>query len=292
MKKKTVNVFNLVVLFVLSVWTIVLIGLLIWAFMSSVKDPLFDFRKNILGLPKEWKFSNYAFVYENFYVTILNKQGLNEYVGMGKQVLNTILFCLIRSGMGTFMPCLVGYLVAKYKFKFSTLLYTGALVVMSLPIIGAYPAEISLLTRLSIYDTWIGVFLQSSTYFGVYFFVFIAAFTIIPDDFYDAASIDGASEWKIYFSIMVPMVFSTISTIFLLLFVANWNDYQFAYLYLPSKPTLSYGLLMLSNSPLQSLNNVPMRMAGCAIVLLPILVLFILLKERLMSNISMGGLKE
>lgn len=292
MKKKKTNAFNIIVFSILLLWAVVLILLLLWAFFASVKDPLLDFRKNILGLPKDWKFSNYLFVYENFFIEILNDEGFMDYVGMGNQIFNTLLFCIIRSGLGTFMPCLVGYLVAKYQYKFSTILYTGALIVMSLPIVGAYPAEISLLTSLGLYDTWMGVFFQSSTYFGVYFFVFIAAFTIIPNDFYDAATIDGASDAKIFFQIMIPMVFTTITTVFLLMFVANWNEYQYALLYLPSKPTLSYGLYVLSNSPLQNLNNVPMRMSGCAIVMLPILILFIFLKEKLMSNISMGGLKE
>lgn len=279
MKKKECGVFQIIVFIYLCLFTLALVTLIVWGFLSSVKDPLLDFRKNILGLPKKWKFSNYVYVYKNFYIETVNSKGYIVRIGMASQIGNTLLFCIIRSGFGTFFPCLVGYLVAKYKYKFSSIVYGIALVVMALPIVGAYPSEIALLTGLGIYDTIIGLCLQSSSFLGLYFFVFYATFSSISNDYYDAASIDGASEFIIFVKIMLPMVFNTFTTIFLLMFIANWNDYQYALLYLPSKPTLSYGLYVLSNSPLQDLNNVPMRMAGCFIVLLPILIIFIVLKE-------------
>ena len=292
MKKKKFSVFQLIVCIYLCLFGLLLLTLIVWGFLSSVKDPLFDFRKNLLGLPKSWKFSNYMFVYNNFFVEVINDTGNIVRIGMARQVGNTLMFCFIRAGFGTICPCLVGYLVAKYKYKFSSVVYGVALIVMALPIVGAYPSEIALLLGLGIYDTIIGLCLQSSSFLGLYFFVFYATFSSISNDFYDAASIDGASEFTIFVKIMLPMVFTSFTTIFLLLFIGNWNDYQYALLYLPSYPTLSYGLYVLSNSPLQELNNVPMRMAGCFIVMIPILILFIALKDKIMSNVSMGGLKE
>lgn len=285
--KKRVNVFGVVVAILLSLWAISMLYLLSWGLLASVKDHLFDFRINKLGLPKKWKFSNYTYVFQQFKVPV---EG--DSVGMFQQIVNTLIYCCSTALVATFVPCTVGYLVAKYHYKFSGIFYTVALVAMSLPIIGQYPSELSLLRNLNIYDTYFTIIFQRSGYLGVYFFVFIAMFKQVPNDFYDAASLDGASDFAIFFKIMIPMVFSTFSTIFLLIFVACWNDYQYPLMYMPSKPTLSYGLYTLTTSSLQGLSNVPMRMAGCGLVMFPILVIFLIFKDKLMGNVSMGGLKE
>jgi ABC-type glycerol-3-phosphate transport system permease component len=91
---------------------------------------------------------------------------------------------------------------------------------------------------------------------------------------------------------MLPLVANVFSTIMLINFIGLWNDYQTPLLFLPSHPTLAYGIYELSNSYLQGLNNVPMRMAGCIVMVLPILALFLAFKNKLMNNVSMGGIKE
>lgn len=289
MKKiKKINIFSILTFILLFLYSLSLIVLLVWGILSSFKDPLLDFRTNYFGLPKEWKFTNYSYVYQHFLVPI----GPNLDVTMFGQIINTLLICSLSSVCSAFFPCLIGYLVAKYKCKFSSLLYTMALVIMSLPIIGADPSMLALLKTLGLYDNYLTVFFHRSSYFGIYFFVYIAIFKSISNDFYEAASLDGAGDWRIFLRIMMPMIRNTFLTVFLLCFVNSWNDYQYALMYLPSMPTLSYGLYILSTSTLQEMNNVPIRMTGAAIVVLPILIVFIVFKERLMGNLSMGGLKE
>lgn len=290
-KQKKISAFKIIIFTFLTIWSLSLLYLLVWGLFTAVKDPLLDFRKNPLGFPAQWKFSNFSYVYNNFAIPFV-VNGKPVSIGMPEQILNTLLFCVIRSFLGTFVPCFVGYLVAKYRYKFSSVLYGVALFVMALPIVGAYPAELALLKTLGVYDTVFGLILQSSGYLGLYFFVFTASFQVIPNDYYESACLDGASEFVVYFRIMLPMVFSTFATVLLLQFIANWNDYQYALLYWPSHPTLSYGLYVISNSPLQGLNNPPMRLAANVIVIIPILIVFIIFKDKIMSNISMGGLKE
>lgn len=287
-KVKRFNIFSVLVLILLTLYTISMLVLLVWGLLASLKNPLLDFRINILGFPKKWEFSNYEYVFTKFVVQI----NPTTQVTMMGQITNTLLICTLASFCGMFFPCLVGYLVAKYKCKFSTILYNTALIVMALPIIGAQPSELALLKDLNLWDSYPLVFFHKSSYLGLYFFVFVASFSVISNDFYEAASLDGASDARIYFTIMLPMVLPTCLTVFLLLFVQYWNDYQYALMYLPSMPTLAYGLHTLSISLDAKLNNVPMRMAGCGILMMPILVLFLVFRNKLMGNFSMGGLKE
>lgn len=288
MKKEKINAFSLIVLVVLILYSCSLLVLIGWGLLASVKDPILDFRINIWGMPKKWQFSNYAYVFQKFVVRI----NASTEVTMLGQIFNTLLICTMAAFCGVFFPCLIGYLVAKYKCKFSQILYSTALIVMALPIVGSQPSELALLKKLNLYDNYLLVFFHKSTYFGLYFFVFVATFSAISNDFYEAASLDGASDSRIYFTIMLPMVLPTCLAVFLILFVQYWNDYQYALMYLPSMPTLAYGLHVLSTSLDAKLNNVPMRMAGCGILMLPILTVYIIFKDKLMGNFSMGGLKE
>ena len=91
---------------------------------------------------------------------------------------------------------------------------------------------------------------------------------------------------------MLPLVKNTFLTIFLIRFIEFWNDYQTPLLFIPNKPTISYGLYRFGNSNNADLSNVTMQLMGCLIVLVPILVVFIFFQKRIMGNITMGGVKE
>lgn len=292
MRKKSINIFSVVVFIVLTLFTLSLIVLLGWGLLTSLKDYYTDFIINKFGFPKKWMFSNYKTVFEYYEVTVSDKNGSPIQVGMMEQLGNTLIICSLASFLSAFVPCWTGYLVAKYDYKFSKILYNVALIAMALPIIGAYPSELDILNKLGVYNTFASVICQRSSYLGIYFFVYVAMFKSISKDYYDAATLDGASEAGVFFRIMFPMVIGTFFTVILLTFVTNWNDYQYALLYIPSKPTLSYGLYQFWQSPLQILNNEPMAMAGSFILIIPILIVFTIFKNKLMGNVSMGGLKE
>ena len=91
---------------------------------------------------------------------------------------------------------------------------------------------------------------------------------------------------------MIPMVLPTCSTIFLIFFIQDWNDYQTALIYMPSHPTLAYGVYSMSMSNKNGLSSEPMRLASCVIMATPILVLFIAFRNKIMGNVTMGGVKE
>lgn len=78
----------------------------------------------------------------------------------------------------------------------------------------------------------------------------------------------------------------------LIMFVGFWNEYQVALLYLPSHPTVGYGLYWMANrSENNGLNTIPMKLAASVMTLLPILILFIFTHKKLMGNVSIGGIK-
>ena len=131
----------------------------------------------------------------------------------------------------------------------------------------------------------------------MYYFVFYAYFKGVPETYREAASIDGAGEVKIMFKIYFPLAIKMIMTVFLIMFVSLWNDYQNPLIFLPTQPTLAtavYYMTNLANGTKESkiFAEAPAKMAASMVLALPILILFILTKNKLMGDISLGGIKE
>ena len=188
----------------------------------------------------------------------------------------------------------MAYLCAKFsEFKSISIFYYVALVAMMIPSVGTYPAEISILQNLGVYDTYLGFILQKSYYCGTYFFIFFAFFKSLAGSYMEAAEIDGASQYRIFFQIVLPLISTTFFTIALIQFVAAWNDFRTPLLYMPTKPSIAYGVYRLTHIQAPAgMGTVPVRVAASMLLALPILVLFLFFKDKLMGNISMGGLKE
>ena len=300
---------------VLSIYVLSMLFPLAWGLLTSLKDPV-DFGmlgQNVLGLPNLdesvlwnsreafFKLANYKVVFEKFDLVLDFSH--KTFYSAGREVyheaqggvfgifLNTILYTTIGSVVTTVCTALTAYVTAKFDFKFSNFLYTVLLVVMIIPIVGAQSSTINVLQSLGLYDTWIGYAIQHCTCTGMYYFVFYGFYKSLPDSYAEAAEIDGASNWNIFTSIIIPLSIKQLGTVWLVQFVALWNDYQVPLMYLPTKPTLAYTVWYLTIGS-SRLGDAPIKVAAAMTLALPILIMFIFLKNRLMGNVSMGGLKE
>ena len=127
----------------------------------------------------------------------------------------------------------------------------------------------------------------------MYYLYFGASFRAIPKALTEAAEIDGASNWKVLLKIIVPLSASMFFTIFILRFVALWNDYQTPMIFLKNYPTASYGLWYFKNSSDGAIASTPIKLAASVTVVLPILLVFIVFHKRMMKGVSMSeGVKE
>ncbi len=308
--KSRQNILNKLLLWVIFVvlilYSITILFTIIWGLITSLKSDI-DFASlgNTMGLPR-WEFSkkeiklyNYTYLINVFKLEVVAKYYSGNVLISSRGIYrfpHMILFSLIYCGIGcvvsTLVPCLVAYLVTKFKYKFSKIVFGTALLIMTLPIVGSEPARLALLRDLRIYDTFIGEFLMKSSFLGMYFFVFTAFFEGLSDTYAEAAEIDGASQFKIMTRIIFPLASKTIATVMLVIFITFWDDYQTPLLYLPTKPTLAYAVYEIVNGNAKLGIQTPGKIAGCMLLALPILVAFICLKDKLMGNVTMGGIKE
>ena len=163
-----------------------------------------------------------------------------------------------------------------------------AIIVMLLPIIGSLAAEVQMADAFNFRNNLLGICLMKCKYAGLYFLVFYATFKSVSWTYAEAAQIDGAGHFKIFIEIMLPLIKSTAFAVFILLFIEFWNDYYTPMIFLPQAPTMSYGLFVFQTDNRAS---TPIQLAACLITCLPVLVLFVIFKDKIMGNVTMGGIK-
>ena len=121
--------------------------------------------------------------------------------------------------------------------------------------------------------------------------MFFATFKGIAYEYTEAASIDGASEFRIMVTIIFPLAIGTILTVFILKFIEFWNDYQIPMVYWISKPVAAYGMFELNQARSANLGKVPVKMAGMLLMTLPILLVYGAVGNKLTANVTVGGVK-
>ena len=280
-----VTVFMLVVL---VLYSLSLLLLFVWAFFTAFKNNRFDFRTNSYGFPETWEWQNFVTVFTKFRVTVNTR---HTTVGMGEMYLNSFLYAVGCAFFNTLVPCVTAYLCARFHYKFSKIVYNTVLIVMVIPVVGSLPSELDMAMRLGLHDHIWGMWVMKANFLGIYFLVFYAHFKGMPDAYTEAAKIDGAGNMSILLRIALPLARNTFFTVMLIYFITYWNDFQTARLYVPSRPTISLGMYFMSITPDGDMSSVPMRCAAAFMVLLPILVVFLCFQQRLLGNITVGGLK-
>ena len=311
--KSTWNIFAIIFFSLLAIYSLSIIMLLCWGLLTSLKS-ITDFKTfgNVMGFPdiqwseKEMLGQNYLLIFKRFSIKTFDKSYysaifgridiLEQRVGFVELVVNTIIYAVVCACVHAFATFMGAYLCAKYKYWFSNFFYSLLLVIMIIPIVGTGPATLVLLRDTGLYSTYLAMIVLNFNCTGMYFFVYYAYVQGISNSYIEAAEIDGASQTKIFFTIIIPLASKILFTVILLTFISLWNDYQTPLLYYPNKPTLAYAVYSMANSGGASATiattGLPQKVAGCMILAIPLIVLFIACKDVILGNLSMGGLKE
>lgn len=289
-RKRGFSVLSLLILLLLLLYVVSLLVTLGWALMTSLKGKL-DYIDNPFGLPKKWLFSNYKTAAEYYASQIIDKNG-PRMVQIGEMLVNSLLFAVGSSFLGTLVTCVMAYASSRFDFKCGKLIYGIVIVTMVLPIVGSLPSEIQITKALGIYDSMIGMWILKSGFLGMHFLIFYGMFKAMPKDYSEAAYVDGANNFTVMVRIMFPLARNTFLTIMLIKFIDLWNDYYMTMQFMPNIKTLAFGLYEYSQSYKPAISSTPMKLAGCCILAVPVLVLFLCFHDRIMGNISMGGIKE
>ena len=287
--KEKASVLTIVVFVILVIYFLSLLVPVGWAIYTSFNDKtayraFYQYGKEF---PTKLTVDNFVIAFTKFTFTARTGGKFNFLEMIG----HSLIYAFGSAFIFTLTPCLVAYCAARFKFKFSKVLYAFVIVTMSLPIVGAMPSELRMLKMLGIYDTFFGMFLLRANFLSINFLIFYAQFKMIPMTYSEAAKVDGASNFRIMTTVIFPQAFPTMTTIFLLNFITFWNDYQIPRVYLPSYPTLAEGLFTFALTGERAVNYVPVKLAGFIGLTLPIVIVFALLNRYLKLNVATGGIK-
>ena len=290
--KRKIAISEIVLLAVLVIYSISILYLIFWGLLTSLKtQDDFLIEQNIFGFPAEFAWDNYQAVFKRLYIQV-TRDGVRFKITLIWQIIYTLLYAGVGCLLAALAPFLVAYACSRFHYKFNEVLETLVFVVMIVPVVGSTTSMLSLLHQLNLYDTFLGVYCEKFYFTSIYFLIYRGILKGLSKSFSEAATIDGANEFQIMVRINFPLVINVFATIALMYFITFWNDYQTPLLYMPTHPTLAYGVYYMSISNMNGLSNPPMKMAASSILALPLLIVFVAFREKIMGNVTMGGVKE
>lgn len=203
--------------------------------------------------------------------------------------INSLIFVVGYVGIGLFLCSLAGFAFAKYDFKFKNIIFLLVLAAQMLPIHLQLIPLFIMLTRARLINTYIGLILPMvANPFGLFF---VRQYMVsINDDILSAARVDGASEWQLFYKIMLPLSKPVLAALAILFSLFAWNDLIWPIVVMRTEEmfTLSVGLSSLIG---QYRPRYSLLMAGSVLTVVPIVLLFLKMQEHFISGLTAGSIK-
>ena len=292
-KKKGIRqnglVFEIVSVTILGIYCFSLLFTLGWGLSISLKD-IIDFTLDPMGLPTSLRFSNYVNAFKELNTEVAWGDGRRS-VEFLELLFNSLVFVIGTTCVSTFSHMTCAYVAAKYPRRITKLMHGIVVFLLAFPLISSIGAGLTLLKTTGIYNNRIPYILYCANFLGTSFLIYYSAFKGVSNTYMEAAKLDGAGDVTIMFTIMVPMIKNLLLGLMLSGFIGQWQDWFTPMVYLPSYPTISYALYQFQFNTNNSVSSVPVQTAGCIIVAIPTLILFIIFRNKFIGNISFGGLK-
>lgn len=290
-KRNKQSVFTIILLIFLIVYCITLFGLIYWGVITAFKDYDKDYyMNNTYGLPREW-IESFTYIFTKFGIGVQKSDGSIGYALLPEILLNSFLYSAGSAFFKTLIPCITAYACSRFNFKLGKFIYTCVIVAMIIPIVGSLPSEIKVASALGLYNSIPGMWVMKANMLGMYFLVMYNAFKSMPNEYVEAAKIDGANNFQVFARIGLPLIATTFGTVFLINFVEYWNDYQTPLIYLVDHPTMGLSLYTLYSGGSLIAKNPQFTISFSIVLVAPTLILFLFTHKKLMSNITVGGLK-
>ena len=217
-------------------------------------------------------------------------EGVSDVVDVGRSFANSAIIALTATLGILVTSLLAGYVFAKYRFRGRDTLFAVLVATMFLPPIVTLIPLLRIVSELELNGQLLGVIVpRLANAFGIFLMrQFIAG---VPDELIEAARLDGASELRIVFQIVLPSVIPAVATLALFAFVYHWNSYLWPLTVLEGNDAHAPIVLSLARllSYTGSAQNTPLVMAGATLAVLPPLLLFVVLQRQFVSTISRSG---
>ena len=279
-KLKQTNLSRVIVFVVMLIYAITMLYSVVWVVLASLKEHEELLLYNMNGLPVDWLFDNYLKAFEYF------GDNNTSFVGM---FINSIWFSVGSALLSGFVTSISAYIFSKYEFRGKKIIFAIFMIAMLLPMYGNFPATYKLVQDLNLYNSPLYIIVGAAGY-GNTMLIMMGSFEVLSWEYAEAAEIDGANYYYIFFNIMFPLVRPAFIALTLVGIIGAWNNYMTPIIYLPDMPTLAAGLYIFKDRMQYSM-NLPAYFSGVVLSFIPTLVLFIIFRETIMENVAVGGIK-
>lgn len=269
---------NILVYFLLLLWAVIVLFPFYWMLLTSVKS---YGSYNAEHIPS----------FFTLHPTLQNYQDAFTAVPLGRYLANTLFFTIITTAAMLIVITLAAFAFARLKFTGKNLTFTLFLSLMMIPNELVIITNFVTITNLNMRNTFSGLILPSITSV-FYIYLLKENFEQVPDELYRAAKVDGTSDLKFLCKVMIPICKPTMVTIVILKVIECWNSYVW-----PRLITDDPNLYLVSNG-IQEIRengfgreNIPAMMAAVVVISLPLIVLFLIFRSRIMEGVSRGGTK-
>ena len=223
--------------------------------------------------------------------TLQNYRDAFTAVPLGRYFLNTVIFTVATTAIMLVVITLAAFAFARLNFRGKQLAFTCFLALMMIPNELVIITNFVTITDAGLRNTFWGLILPSVTSV-FYIYLLKENFAQIPNELYDAAKVDGTSDFKYLWKVMLPICRPTVVTIVILKVIECWNSYVW-----PRLITDDENYFLVSNG-IQAIRengfgreNIPAMMAAVVVISVPLIVLFLLFRNKVMEGVSRGGTK-
>ena len=273
------RVMNIVTYALLTLWAVVVLFPFYFMILTSVKSYS---AYNSEYIPKLYTLAP----------TLQNYVDAFTAVPLAKYFANTVLFTVVTTAVMLVVIILAAFAFARLDFKGKNLVFVLFLSLMMIPNELVIITNFVTITNLDMRNTFTGLILPSVTSV-FYIYLLKENFELIPDNLYYAAKVDGTSDFKYLWKVMIPISNPTLITITILKVIECWNSYVW-----PRLITDDENYFLVSNG-IQEIRengfgreNIPAMMAAVVVISLPLIVLFLILRNKVMEGVSRGGTKR
>ena len=272
------HILTVLIYILLSVWAIMVIFPFYWMVLTSVKS---------------YGSYNSEYVPEFFTLapTLENFAEAFTAVNLAQYFLNTFIFTVITTAVMLIVIVPAAFAFSRLSFRGKNVVFTLFLALMMIPNELVIITNFQTITDMGLRNTFSGLILPSVTSV-FYIYLLKENFEQIPDELYKAAKVDGTSDMKYLLKVMIPICKPTIITIVILKVIECWNSYVW-----PRLITDDEAYFLVSNG-IQEIRengfgreNIPAMMAAVVVISLPLIVLFVIFRKKIMEGVSRGGTK-
>jgi multiple sugar transport system permease protein len=210
-------------------------------------------------------------------------------LNLGRFALNSAIVAGVVTGVSLFVNSMAGYAFAKLRFRGRRAVFRVLTAGLVVPVQVVMLPVFLLMKELGLVNTYAGVIIPTlASIFGIFL---VRQFTLsLPDELLDAARIDGAGEFRIYWSVVLPVIRPILATLAIWTFLATWNDFMWPLIILTDETRFTLPVA-LANLVGEHAQDTELMMAGSVLTVLPVLVVFLALQRYYVAGITQGGVK-